>query len=197
MLNAALRFLSYNATEASLLPTLLHQGAIGNLAPLASQTIMMSRQIGGQLASGMQNTVICSEDEPLFASSNIDRQRIAQTYQGSDQLDALAEICKVWPRGPVDPGLHSPLHSDVPTLLLSGDADPVTPPDDALRAAQGLRHHRNLVLEGEGHGQVATGCVPTLMASFLDDAVPETLDTSCLKQHHPAPFFVGLSGPSP
>jgi pimeloyl-ACP methyl ester carboxylesterase len=197
MLNAALRFLSYNATEASLLPTLLHQGATGNLAPLASQTIMMARQVGDSLASGMQNSVICSEDEPLFAASNIDRLRIAQTYQGSDQLDALAEICKIWPRGPVDPDLHSALLSDVPTLLLSGDADPVTPPDDAARAARGLRHHRHLVLSGEGHGQVATGCVPKLIAQFLNDAVAETLDATCLEQHHPAAFFVGLTGPSP
>jgi pimeloyl-ACP methyl ester carboxylesterase len=197
MLNAALRFLSYNATEASLLPTLLHQGSIGNLAPLASQTIMMARQIGDSLASGMQNSVICSEDEPLFATSSIDRQRIAHTYQGSDQLDALAEICKEWPRGPVDSDLHSTLHSDVPTLLLSGEADPVTPPEDAERAAQGLVHGRNLVLGGEGHGQLATGCVPKLMAQFLDDAQPKTLDAACLEQHRPAPFFVGLTGPSP
>jgi pimeloyl-ACP methyl ester carboxylesterase len=197
MLNAALRFLSYNAIEASLLPTLLHQGAIGNLAPLASQTIMMARQIGDQLSSGMQNSVICSEDQPLFAVSSIDRQRIAQTYQGSDQLDALAEICKLWPRGPVDSDLHSPLRSDVPTLLLSGEADPVTPPADAERAAQGLAHHRSLVLDGEGHGQLATGCMPKLMAQFLDDAKPETLDASCLEQHRPAPFFVGLTGPAP
>src|SRR5205823_1994390 len=109
MLNAALRFLSYDATEASLLPTLLQQGAAGNLAPLAAQSMMMARQVGEQLASGMQNSVICSEDEPLFAGANIDRQRIARTYQGSDQLDALAEICALWPRGPVDPDLHSPL----------------------------------------------------------------------------------------
>jgi pimeloyl-ACP methyl ester carboxylesterase len=197
MLNAALRFLSYNATEASLLPTLLHQGAVGNLAPLAAQTIMTARQIGDQLASGMQNSVICSEDEPLFTASAVDRQRIAQTYQGSDQLDALAEICKIWPRGPVDPDLHSALRSDIPTLLLSGDADPVTPPDDAARAARGLTNHRNLVLAGEGHGQVATGCVPKLMGQFLDDAVPAALDTTCLGQHHAPPFFVGLTGPSP
>jgi pimeloyl-ACP methyl ester carboxylesterase len=197
MLNGALRFLSYNATEASLLPELLHQGARGSLAPLAAQTIMMARQIGDQLASGMQNSVICSEDEPLFAASNIDRQRIAQTYQGSDQLDALAEICKVWPRGPVDPDLHSALRSDVPTLLLSGEADPVTPPDDAERAAQGLKYHRSLVLAGEGHGQVATACVPKLIAEFLDNAVPEKLDATCLEQHRPAPFFVSSSGPSP
>jgi pimeloyl-ACP methyl ester carboxylesterase len=197
MLNAALRFLSYNATEASLLPTLLHQGAAGNLTPLATQVIMMARQIGDQLASGMQNSVICSEDEPMFAASNVDRQRIAQTYQGRDQLDALAEICALWPRGPVDPDLHSPLRSDIPTLLLSGDADPVTPPDDAARAARGLTHHLNLVLPGEGHGQLATGCVPRLMAEFLDTARPETLDATCLGSHRPAPFFVSTTGPAP
>jgi pimeloyl-ACP methyl ester carboxylesterase len=197
MFNAALRFLSYNATEASLLPTLLHQGAAGNLMPLATQTIMMARQIGDQLASGMQNSVICSEDEPLFAAANIDRQRIARTYQGSDQLDALAEICTLWPRGPVDPDLHSPLESDIPTLLLSGDADPVTPPDDAARAARGLTHHLNLVLPGEGHGQLATSCVPKLMAEFLDHARPETLDATCLGSHLPAPFFVSSTGPAP
>ncbi|MGA2187700.1 MAG: alpha/beta hydrolase [Steroidobacteraceae bacterium] len=197
ILNAALRFLSYNATEAALLPALLHQGAVGNLAPLASQTIMMSRQIAGQLASGMQNSVVCSEDEPLFAAAGLDRQRIAQTYQGRDQLDALAEICKLWPRGPVDRDLHSALVSDVPTLLLSGEADPVTPPDDAVRAAQRLTHHRNLVLEGEGHGQIATGCIPTLIAAFLDNPDPQALDAACLARHRPAPFFIGMTGPAP
>jgi pimeloyl-ACP methyl ester carboxylesterase len=197
ILNAALRFLSYNAVEASLLPTLLHQGALGNLAPLAAQTVMMTRQIGDQLASGMQNTVICSEDAPLFVLSADQRQRIAQTYQGSDQLDALTEICRLWPHGPVDADLHSPLHSDVPTLLLSGEADPVTPPADAERAAQGLTHHRHLVLAGEGHGQLATGCVPRLMATFLDDPRPDALDAACLAQHRPAPFFVSLTGPAP
>jgi len=197
VLNAALRFLSYNAVEASLLPTLVHQGATGNLAALASQTIMMARQIGSSLASGMQNSVICSEDEPLFAASAIDRLRIARTYQGLDQLDALAEICKVWPRGPVDSDLHSALHSDIPALLLSGEADPVTPPEYAERAARGFGQHRSLVLRGEGHGQVATSCVPNLMAEFLDGAKPELLDATCLDRHRPAPFFVGLTGPSP
>ena len=197
LLNGALRFLSYNSTEASLLPTLIHQGAAGNLGPLASQTIMMARQIGDNLASGMQNTVVCSEDAPLFEGLHMDRQRIAETYQGTDQLDALAQICQVWPRGPVDSDLHSALSSDVPTLLLSGDADPVTPPQDAERAARGLKRHRSLVLPGEGHGQAATGCMPRLMAQFLDDPAPESLDATCLDQHRPAPFFVGMTGPSP
>jgi pimeloyl-ACP methyl ester carboxylesterase len=197
VLNAALRLLSYNSSEASLLPTLLHQGALGNFAPLASQTIMMARQVGDQLASGMQNSVICSEDEPKFATSGIDRQRLAKTYQGAEQLDALDEICKIWPHGPVDADLHAALRSDIPTLLLSGEADPVTPPADAERAARGLTRHRSLVLAGEGHGQLSTSCVPRLMAKFLDQANPAALDASCLDLHRPTPFFVNLTGPAP
>jgi len=194
---AALRLLSYNATEASLLPALIHEAAQGRLAPLAAQTVLMARQVQGQLASGMQNSVVCSEDVPFFDSPPLERAKIAATYQGTDQLDGLAEICKIWPRGPVDPDLHSALHSAVPTLLLSGDLDPVTPPADAERAAQGLTRHRHLILSGEGHGQVATGCMPTLLAQFLDNGDPDSLDASCLHRHRPAPFFVGLTGPAP
>ncbi len=196
ILNASLRFLSYSSTQASLLPTLIHRAAQGALGPLAAQSVITARQVADQLASGMQNTVICSEDVPYFGA-DIDRAAISRTYQGTDQLDALEEICKLWPRGSVDADMHEPLKSDIPTLLLSGEADPVTPPADAERAARGLAHHRLLVLRGEGHGQVATGCVPRLMAEFLDAAAPESLDAACLQQHRPAPFFVSMTGPAP
>jgi pimeloyl-ACP methyl ester carboxylesterase len=197
MLNASLRFLSYNSTQASLLPTLIHRAAAGELGPLAAQTVMTARQVGDQLASGMQNTVICSEDVPFYSAARIDAAAISRTYQGTEQLDAFQEVCKLWPHGPVDADLHSPLRSNIPTLLLSGEADPVTPPADAERAARGLARHRHLILRGEGHGQVATGCVPRLMAEFLDSATPATLDVSCLQQHRPAPFFVSMAGPAP
>jgi hypothetical protein len=89
------------------------------------------------------------------------------------------------------------LHSDVPTLLLSGEADPVTPPADAERAARGLTFKRLLVLAGEGHGQLNVGCVPRLMAMFLNSADPEGLDAACLRSHNVEPFFVSMAGPPP
>jgi pimeloyl-ACP methyl ester carboxylesterase len=197
VLSAALRFLSYNATQASLLPTLIHQAAAGRMAPMAAETFMVARQVRDQLASGMQNSVVCSEDVPFFEMGSVERHLIEQTYQGTDQLDALDAICKLWPKGPVDADLHSPLQSAVPSLLLSGEADPVTPPADAERLARGLARQRHFVLPGEGHGQIATGCVPKLIADFLDTADPKALDASCLEQHRSAPFFVGLTGPAP
>jgi pimeloyl-ACP methyl ester carboxylesterase len=197
MLSAALRFLSYSATQAALLPTLIHQGAHGTLSPLAAQTVMSSRQIADQLASGMQYSVVCTEDAPFFAEAKIDREALARTFEGTEQIDALQEICKLWPRGPIDSDLHKVLRSDVPTLLLSGEADPVTPPADAERAARTLIHHRHLVLSGEGHGQLATSCVPRLMAEFLNTLAPEDLDADCLQRHSVQPFFVSATGPSP
>jgi pimeloyl-ACP methyl ester carboxylesterase len=180
-----------------MLPVLIHRATQGALGPLAAQVIMTARQVRHQLATGMQNTVICSEDVPFYGAANVDRAALAKTYQGTDQVDAFEEICRIWPRGPVDADLHAPLRSDIPTLLLSGEADPVTPPADADRAARGLAHHRHLVLGGEGHGQLATGCIPSLMAKFLESRAPENLDTRCLERHRPAPFFVGPDGPAP
>lgn len=197
VLDVALRLLSYSSMQASLLPALIHEAANGKLRPLAAQSVMHVRQLSDQLANGMQYSVICSEDEPLFATANIDRAAIAKTYQGTDMIDGLLEICRLWPRGPVDKDLHAPLHSDIPTLLLSGEADPVTPPVDAERAAEGLTRHRHLILKGEGHGQLNTGCMPIVMADFLDDPSPDKLDASCLDRHTPEPFFLSMTGPAP
>jgi pimeloyl-ACP methyl ester carboxylesterase len=197
ILNAALRFLSYSAAESALLPTLIHEAADGDLKPLAAQTLMLAGRLKDQLAIGMQDSVVCSEDVPFFGSDAAQRAHIGSSYQGMDQLDALRAICALWPRGPVDADLHAPLRSDIPTLLLSGEADPVTPPDAAERAARLLSRHRLIVLPGEGHGQLATGCMPRLTAQFLDADEPERIDLGCLAQHTPPPFFVRSTGPSP
>jgi pimeloyl-ACP methyl ester carboxylesterase len=203
-LAAGLRLLSYSSTSAALLPTLIHQGARsvaddprGSLAPLAAQTIMTTRQLNEMLANGMQYSVICSEDVPFYNAGNIDRTALERTYMGAELVDVSQEICRLWPRGPIDPDLHSPLHSDVPTLLLSGEADPVTPPAAAERVARGLTRRRHLVLSGEGHGQLGTSCVPRLMAAFLDSADPDKLDSTCLEKHSPSAFFVSTAGPAP
>lgn len=204
VLAGALRLLSYSSASASLLPTLIHEGARsladdpqGTLAPLAAQTIMTSRQLHDMLASGMQYSVICSEDVPYYNTDSIDRDALERTYLGTQLVDSFEEVCKIWPKGPVDADLHAALHSDVPTLLLSGEADPVTPPSAADRLARTLTRRRHLVLAGEGHGQLGTSCMPRLMAAFLDSADPDKLDSSCLEKHSPESFFVSTAGPAP
>lgn len=197
-LQSAVRLLSYSPDRAALLPLLLDEAVRRhNLAPLAAQAHMVSEGVAEALSYGMHHSVVCSEDAPFFETARIDRRALEQTYLGTAQLDGLTEICKVWPRGPMDADFHAPLASDVPVLLLSGSADPVTPPAYAERARASLGNSRHIVLEGQGHGQLAVGCVPRLMSEFIAAGTVQGLQTACTQNAAPAPFFTSFAGPAP
>ncbi|MBV8782882.1 MAG: alpha/beta fold hydrolase [Gammaproteobacteria bacterium] len=193
-LATVLRLASYASDYAALLPLWLHGAhATHDYGPLAAQYLLLERSYGG-LAVGMHHSVVCAEDVPFYGS--VARGPLAATYMGARQLDALEAVCRVWPRGPVDEDLHAPLHSSVPALLLSGGADPVTPPQYAHQAARGFAHAQEIVLEGFGHGQLTVPCMDRVMASFLD-APAAALDISCTARARPMPFFTSVNGPAP
>lgn len=197
-LQIATRLLSYAPERAALLPLILDQAvAHSNYVPLAAQAVIMSKRYADVIAYGMHNAVVCTEDVPFIEPARVDRVALTRSYLGTAQLDGLVEICRAWPRGVIDPDFRTQLKSDRPVLLLSGSADPVTPPAYAERAAHGLTNGRQIVLEGQGHGQLATGCIPRLMARFLDTVNPQALDTSCTRSIAPDPFFTSFSGPPP
>jgi pimeloyl-ACP methyl ester carboxylesterase len=197
-LATVLRLESYTAEQAALLPLMLHDATqSANFTPLASQFLLVSRSVGDAVAYGMHNSVVCSEDVPLWDSIRVNRVELEKTYLGTAQLDSLRSLCAGWPRGPVDPDFHAPLRSDVPALLLSGSDDPVTPPSDAEVTLKGFSHSVHIVLEGFGHGQLSAPCVDRVMANFVRQGAVEKLDISCVKNDRPMPFFVTVGGPSP
>ncbi|HSN70143.1 MAG TPA: alpha/beta hydrolase, partial [Steroidobacteraceae bacterium] len=123
-LGAALRILSYSDETAALLPLLINEAADrGYAEPLAAQYLMVARRLGGQLAEGMHNAVVCTEDVPFIDPGAATRPAITDAYLGTLQLEGLAAICSVWPRGELDDDLRSPLTIEVPLLLLSGEFD--------------------------------------------------------------------------
>ncbi|HEU5442244.1 MAG TPA: alpha/beta hydrolase [Steroidobacteraceae bacterium] len=193
-----LRLASYTPELAALLPLDLHEaGASGDFAPLAGQFLLMDRVYGDAIAEGMNDTVVCSEDVPFYHVDAEQRAELAKTFLGTSQLDGLQAICAVWPRGPVDPDFHQPLHSDVPALLLSGSNDPITPPRYAAEAARGFAHGVSLVVPGFGHGQLTDPCMAGVMAQFVRRASVSGLDTACTGNLSPMPFFLTRNGPAP
>jgi pimeloyl-ACP methyl ester carboxylesterase len=197
-LATVLRLGSYTAEQAALLPLMLHSANESvNFTPLASQFLLVNRSYGDVLAYGMHNSVVCSEDVPFWDLAKVNRTELEKTYIGTAQLDGLRSICSVWPRGPIDPDFHTPLHTDVPVLLLSGSDDPVTPPGDAEEARREFAHSVHVVLKGFGHGQLTAPCVDGVMANFVNRGSVEGLDVSCAQNDRPMPFFVTLGGPPP
>ena len=59
--------------------------------------------------------------------------------------------------------------SDVPTLLLAGAFDPVTPVAWAERAAEGLSRSQLVVAPHGSHGVFGTECGMSLVVAFFDD----------------------------
>lgn len=194
-LGGAVRMLSYTPDGQALLPLLIHDAhASGRLDRLAAQALMVSDSLMEQLSRGMELSVLCAEDEPFYPAH---WQPPADSVMGAALVKYARWACEVWPRGDIPADYHEPVESDAPVLLLSGEFDPVTPPAFAEKTMAGFSNARHLVLPGQGHALLGRGCTGRVMADFVQEAGFESLDTECLENLGPMPFFVDFTGPAP
>ena len=105
-----------------------------------------------------------SMDRDILASD-----RGAHSKFANPKFPLLApDLCDRWQEIPVDPIEDEPVVSDIPTLLLSGQFDPATPPRWADLAAETLSNSYSFVLPMTGHGVgISTPCGRTLTGKFL------------------------------
>lgn len=193
-LASLVRLYAYAPETQALLPLVVETAAKGNLGPLLAQSLMLEEQLEGALNQGMQLSVICSEDLSDGMQPSTAEQ---ESLLGAALMQAMQAQCAVWPRGKRPDNFHDPLDSAIPTLLLSGELDPVTPPEYGEQALKGLKRARHLVARGQGHNVLARGCVPKLATQFVETADPVVLDPKCMESLHPAPFFLNFNGTAP
>jgi len=187
--------LSYMPETVSLLPALLAEARRGDAGPLAALGLTAGRDVQATISRPLQFAVLCAEDVPWFPPEDpaADRGR----YLGRSVRAAFSAACQRFPHGTVPPDFREPVRSPAPTLLLSGEADPVTPPEWAAAAALGLPNSRQLTLAGQGHGTMNRGCMPKVIERFIAAGKLDGLDAACLDQVKPQPFFLDLAGPMP
>lgn len=99
--------------------------------------------------------------------------------------------CEALDAGSVDESFGQPVRSDIPTLVLAGSYDPVTPPEGGARVAEHLGNATFVEFDGTGHGvHRANRCVEGLVTAFVDDPTAP-LDTSCVEAVGPPEFATG------
>jgi pimeloyl-ACP methyl ester carboxylesterase len=103
----------------------------------------------------------------------------------------------MWPRGTVDASYYEPVVSDVPTLVLSGELDPVTPPGWGESVVKHLRNAQHITMPATGHGVIGTPCGARLIRDFVQRGSTEGLDTGCVGTVRRPPFFLTPAGPDP
>lgn len=191
-----IRLLLYTPVNASLLLALLDAAFAERYRPLAAQLVNMTSGLAS-FAYGLNFAVLCTEDEPFWGTVDLAAQN--DTYLGATGIEVQRRICAEWPRGFMDEDLKAPLTSDVPALFLSGEFDPVTPPRYTDIAIDGFSRGVEVFGPGQGHGLLGSGCVPRLMAEFIDHAEEADwrLDASCVDGLRAPPLFASPMGPGP
>lgn len=187
------RMYSYYPQGAALLPLVLNEAQQGRYGSLMSLAKLLETQVGDQFMHGMQLSVICAEDADLLKNDPAD----SDTVLGSALGDTLKAQCGAWPTGTRPADFHTAWTSDIPTLVTSGELDPVTPPRYGEQVLRTLSNGRHLVLKGQGHGTFAVGCMPKLLGRFLETADAKGLDAKCLDSLDYVPPFTSFNGWEP
>ena len=186
-LRSVLYQLLYVPRMAAVLPSVIANIEAGDLRYLeAMWPLLVFDQL---VAEGMYNSVICAEDADIdVAAVPLDGVRPEIAATAVDSLQSIIDGCARWQVEPLPPSVDDPVVSDIPTLLLSGRFDPVTPPAFAAVAAVGLSNATNLVDPTAAHGVAfQNDCINGIILDFLaDPSAPP--DSSCLAAAEPLDF---------
>lgn len=167
-------------------PDMITRAASGNFVWLESLLPLILGDGSDGLALGMHFSVVCSKDPSqaklnaaLAANATILPEIRRALEPGTRDY---YEICTNWPSKDADPQGATPASFDLPTTLVSGQFDPITPPKYATSAAETLPNATSVTLQGGGHSAITPfervgECGLTIMLSLI--ASGTTADTSC------------------
>jgi pimeloyl-ACP methyl ester carboxylesterase len=181
----ALRVVMYSGARNRQVPMLIHRAHEGDFTPFAEIGISSERGLRRSLALGQLLSVTCAEDVDRITQREI-ASIAGGTLAGDGRVRGQKKMCEFWPRSAVPKNYGDPVSVDVPTLLLSGTLDPVTPPRWGDEAASHLPRSLHLVVPG-AHG-VGGPCLDGIERRFLDAGTVDRLDVSCSKDIKPARF---------
>jgi pimeloyl-ACP methyl ester carboxylesterase len=179
----AIRYMLYSPTPASRVPLIIHLAAEGNFAPLAQAAIGYRIGIVGSGSNGMYLSITCAEDLPWIKPGEGERLA-ANTFLGEYRLRQQREACALWPRADIEPDYSDPVKSDIPVLILTGEWDPVTPPQNGTTVAKTLSNSLHLVVPHGAHGLSGLeglDCIDRISSEFVARGTMKDLDTACVK----------------
>jgi pimeloyl-ACP methyl ester carboxylesterase len=126
-------------------------------------------------------SVTCSEDAPGITRASI--TSAARALPAPLRADYSAQWvrtlhdCGIWHVPAADPAQKQPVTSDIPTMILEGQDDPITPPQYGADVAKTLSHGFSFVYPGVGHGaQYTDTCPYTMTLAFLRDPATKPPD---------------------
>jgi pimeloyl-ACP methyl ester carboxylesterase len=145
------------------------------------------------ISDGFFYSVECSEDWPFLTQQDITKSvqgitpQIAAVFGTLDEQQEYA-VCQNWKVQQVPSAQKQAVKSSLPTLVLSGEYDPITPPSNGQETANNLSHSYFFTFPGQGHGQeYSSDCSNSIINAFENDPSQQP-SNACIAQM-PEPVF--------
>ncbi|WXH30327.1 Carboxylesterase A [Myxococcus stipitatus] len=185
----------YSAEASSLVPLMLDRVTRDDWAPFVALSLG-AEGMGKSVSQGFFYSIVCAEDAPFFDKAMVEREGKGTWFGSATGLETLS-ICETWPRATLPADYREPVVSDVPTLLLSGELDPVTPPSWGEEAMRTLKNSLHVVSPGVSHNTVGVACVRSLMADVVAQGSVAGLKPACGGKVSRPPLFTSFAGSVP
>ena len=170
----------YQTSLIPKLPALIYQIRTHDYAHISPASAALTSSLD---SLGVYYSVECGEDrlvpQTLVASVQVVGPEIRHYFL--TRLQQVYAVCQLWGVQPVPPVQREAVSSAIPTLILSGEYDPVTPPTYGVLGARTLSKSYSYLFPGVGHGVHNTNsCANSIINAFQQ--FPNTPpDASCLK----------------
>jgi len=181
----------YSSATRSLLPLVIHQTFLENYQPLIG---LIATTEGSQaMYVGLTMNIVCNEDMPKV-SAQMFNDDADNNFGGKTSHKAWQGACPLWPKYPVSDDFYQPVTVNIPTLILSGDLDPVTPPSNGDESAATLPNSHHIISKNNAHIVASTDCAIDIVNEFLETLDPKNVDASCLAEIPNETFMTSLNG---
>jgi pimeloyl-ACP methyl ester carboxylesterase len=151
--------------------------------------------LGFEISQGMYNAIQCNDNWAGYLREALEEDAREHPALASLQGDPafagrIAEICLRYGMAPRPASHYEPVETDIRTLLIEGQMDPVTPPPFAKMIEPGFSNATYVEFPYAGHGPSrSVKCAGEFLTKYFDDPDGE-LDLSCPESME-APKFVG------
>ena len=178
--------LLYESDAYPLFPQFIYAINNGNyniLGPLLSIPLAEEKDI----SYGMYFSVECSEDWAFSTPADAkaaEKDALPELAKDNDiAVQASFTLCQKWNVKKADAAQHALIKSDIPTLVLEGQFDPVTPPSYGQVVAQNLSKSFYVEFPYQGHSQAVPGnpCSLAILSGFFANPTAKP-DSSCTSQ---------------
>jgi pimeloyl-ACP methyl ester carboxylesterase len=183
-----IRSLMYKPIGLRQVPFIVHQSYLGNWQPFIS-LFPSESSYDDFIAMGLYLCVTCTEDVPYITKQEGDSLSKG-TFMEDYRIQQQKNACSNWTKGIVPDNFFEPVTSDIPTLVMSGYFDPVTPPSMAEQIVQALPNGYLITIPTMSHmfdGLSNPECFDKMVVDFFNksDTSP---DSECIKQMLPDKF---------